>query len=163
VGSYVVTGVSSGIGLAIAEALVDDGHRVFGSVRRQSDGERLKAELVSLFTPLQADVTDDGTLAAAASFVAESLAGAPLSGLVNNAGIAFSGPMIEQSLAAVQEQFDVNLMGPLRATRAFAPLLTASYGRVLPRPRIVNMSSNGGSFVLRFSVSMRHPSTGWRG
>ena len=63
--SVVVTGVSTGIGLATTKALIAAGYHVYGSVRKQQDLERLESEL-SLFTPLIIDVTDEEAIRAAA-------------------------------------------------------------------------------------------------
>src|SRR5688572_7788780 len=56
--TVVVTGASTGIGLAIARVLAGRGVHVFGSVRREVDADRLRADLGPLFTPLLFDVTD---------------------------------------------------------------------------------------------------------
>ena len=92
----VVTGASTGIGLATARVLVSRGVHVFGSVRRESDGDRLRAELGPSFTPLLFDVTDAAAIRAAVPVAADALAGRMLWGLVNNAGIAVGGPLIYQ-------------------------------------------------------------------
>ncbi|MEL6213269.1 MAG: SDR family NAD(P)-dependent oxidoreductase, partial [Pseudomonadota bacterium] len=86
--SVVVTGVSSGIGLAIAKAMVDEGWRVFGSVRKQSDADTVAQTLGDAFTPLIFDVTDQSAIDDAAALVADMLEGRTLGGLVNNAGVA---------------------------------------------------------------------------
>src|SRR5690349_2084466 len=90
----VVTGASTGIGLAIARVLVGEGARVFGSVRRAEDGQRVRAELGERFTPLVFDVTDSVAVQAAVPTVAAALDGGTLFGLVNNAGIAVGGPLL---------------------------------------------------------------------
>jgi NADP-dependent 3-hydroxy acid dehydrogenase YdfG len=56
--SVVVTGVSTGIGWGITKVLIANGFTVFGSVRRQSDADRLQREFGEAFTPLIMDVTD---------------------------------------------------------------------------------------------------------
>ncbi len=88
----VVTGVSTGIGEAIATDLVRRGWRVVGTVRRMDDAERLDAALGPSFTPVIADVTDPDSLSRAATTVAGLLDGKPLDGLVCNAGISLPGP-----------------------------------------------------------------------
>jgi len=64
--SVVVTGASTGIGWAVAKHLVGRGYRVFGSVRKQADADRLKGEFGQNFTPLLFDVTDEAAVLAAA-------------------------------------------------------------------------------------------------
>jgi NAD(P)-dependent dehydrogenase (short-subunit alcohol dehydrogenase family) len=91
--SVVVTGASTGIGWATARLLLDKGFRVFGSVRKQADADRLKSEFGSNFTPLLFDVTDEAAVLAAAREVRAALSGETLAGLVNNAGIAVAGPV----------------------------------------------------------------------
>ena len=71
--------------------LLDRGFRVFGSVRKQEDADRLKAEFGANFTPLLFDVTDEAAVLAAAREVRAELEGETLAGLVNNAGIAACG------------------------------------------------------------------------
>src|SRR5476649_1207941 len=85
--SVVITGASTGIGWATAKLLLDRGFRVFGSVRKQADADRLKSEFGPNFTPLLFDVTDEAAVLAAAREVRAALGGETLAGLVNNAGI----------------------------------------------------------------------------
>ena len=80
----VVTGVSSGIGWGTVKVLTGRGVRVFGSVRKQADAERLQTEFGDLFTPLVFDVTDEEAVRRAASQVREALGRQTLGGLVNN-------------------------------------------------------------------------------
>ena len=96
---------------------------MFGSVRNKADAERLSTQFGAGFTPLFFDVTDAQGIKAAAAFVGEQLRGQRLSGLVNNAGIAATGPLLEIAPDAVRSAREVNLIGPLMVTQAFAPLL----------------------------------------
>ena len=84
--SVVITGASTGIGWATAKLLLARGFRVFGSVRKQADADRLRGEFGVNFTPLLFDVTDEAAVLAAACEVRMALAGETLTGLVNNAG-----------------------------------------------------------------------------
>src|SRR5260221_8097664 len=93
--SVVITGASTGIGWASAKLLLDKGFRVFGSVRKQADADRLKGEFGANFTPLVFDVTDEAAVLAAAREVRAALSGETLAGGVNNAGIALAGPVLE--------------------------------------------------------------------
>src|SRR5215213_5448479 len=85
--SVVITGASTGIGWASAKMLLDRGFRVFGSVRKRADADRLKGEFGANFTPLIFDVTDEAAVLAAAREVRSALNGETLAGLVNSAGI----------------------------------------------------------------------------
>jgi NAD(P)-dependent dehydrogenase (short-subunit alcohol dehydrogenase family) len=67
--SVVITGASTGIGWATAKLLPGRGFRVFGSVRKQADADRLRAEFGANFTPLLFDVTDEAAVLAAADKV----------------------------------------------------------------------------------------------
>jgi NAD(P)-dependent dehydrogenase (short-subunit alcohol dehydrogenase family) len=146
----VVTGVSTGIGLATARVLLGHGVHVFGSVRQQTDADRLRAELGTGFTPLLFDVTDFGAVSAAVPGVAERLDGRTLFGLVNNAGIAVGGPLIHQPLDEVRAILEVNLLGALAAIQAFAPLLGVDRTRRGKPGRIVNISSVAGRISAPF-------------
>jgi NAD(P)-dependent dehydrogenase (short-subunit alcohol dehydrogenase family) len=155
--SCVVTGVSSGIGEAIAADLVKRGWRVFGTVRRMDDAERLDNDLGPAFTPLVCDVTDVDGLSRAAAAVAGLLDGKPLDGLVCNAGISLPGPLLHQPLDELDRQWKVNVLGQIATVQAFAPLLGAQEGFAGKPGRIVMMSSVSGRlswpFVGGYSAS----------
>jgi NAD(P)-dependent dehydrogenase (short-subunit alcohol dehydrogenase family) len=155
--SVVITGTSTGIGHGTAKVLIGHGFRVFGSVRKQPDADRLRQELGADFVPLVFDVTDEAAVNAAAGEVRSALKGETLAGLVNNAGIAVSGPLLELSVAEFRRQMEVNVMGPVIATKAFAPLLGADPSLQGPRGRIVMMSSvagrNGNPLLSPYSTS----------
>ena len=155
--SVVVTGASTGIGWATARLLLDKGFRVFGSVRKQADADRLKSEFGSNFTPLLFDVTDEAAVLAAAREVRAALSGETLAGLVNNAGIAVAGPVLELAVDQFRHQMDVNVIGPIIATQAFGPLLGSEASLKGPKGRIVMISSvagkNGNPFSSAYSAS----------
>lgn len=142
--AVVVTGVSTGIGRGVAEALTRRGFRVFGSVRKESDGERVRSALGDAFTPVLFDVTDEAAVRAGAERVRAQLDGQTLKGLVNNAGIATPGPVLHQPLADFRKQIEVNLIGAFAVTQAFAPLLGADRTLKGAPGRIVNITSLGG-------------------
>src|ERR1700760_828668 len=155
--SVVVTGASTGIGWATARLLLDRGFRVFGSVRGKADADRLGGEFGANFPPLLFDVTDEAAVHAAAGEVRAVLGGETLTGLVNNAGIALVGPVLEMPLEQFRRQIDVNVIGPFIATQAFGPLLGADPELKGPRGRIVMISSvpgrNGNPFTPGYSAS----------
>ncbi len=140
----VVTGVSTGIGRGTAQVLAKHGMHVFGSVRRREDAAALMAGLGERFTPLVFDITDEAAVRAAAVSVCEQLAGEALAGLVNNAGVAVPGPLLHVPVADYRRQIDVNLVGPLIVTQAFAPLLGATKDFAGTPGRIIMISSVGG-------------------
>ena len=142
--SVVITGASTGIGWATAKLLLDKGFRVFGSVRKQADADRLSSEFGANFTPLLFDVTDEGAVLSAARDVRAALNGETLAGLVNNAGIAVPGPVLELSADEFRRQMDVNVVGPIIATQAFGPLLGSDASLRGPKGRIVMISSVAG-------------------
>lgn len=142
--SVVITGASTGIGWASAKLLLDRGFRVFGSVRKQADADRLKTEFGANFIPLIFDVTDEAAVLAAAREVRAALGGETLAGLVNNAGIAVAGPVLELAADEFRRQMEVNFIGPIIATQAFGPLLGTDPSLKGPKGRIVMISSIAG-------------------
>jgi len=142
--SVVITGASTGIGWATAKLLLARGFRVFGSVRKQADADRLKSEFGADFTPLLFDVTDEAAVLAAAAKVRAALKGETLAGLVNNAGIAVAGPVLELSADQFRRQMEINVIGPVIAVQAFAPLLGSDRSLKGKSGRIVMISSVAG-------------------
>ena len=155
--SVVITGASTGIGWATAKLLLARGFRVFGSVRKQADADRLRSEFGANFTPLLFDVTDEAAVLAAAREVRAALNGETLAGLVNNAGIAVAGPVLGLAADEFRRQMDVNVIGPIIATQAFGPLLGADPSLKGPKGRIVMISSvagkNGNPLMSAYSAS----------
>ena len=107
----VVTGASTGIGYDACRYLISKGYSVFGSVRKAADGEKLQADLGEAFTPLLFDVTDYEAIDAAAEQVSQRIGGGGLFGLINNAGIAVAGPLVDMTIEEFKWQFEVNLFG----------------------------------------------------
>jgi NAD(P)-dependent dehydrogenase (short-subunit alcohol dehydrogenase family) len=148
--SVVVTGVSTGIGWGISKILIANGFQVYGSVRRQTDADRLADEFGGAFTPLVMDVTDRESVNRAALQVDEQLGSKTLRGLVNNAGIAINGPLLYLPLEDYRRQLEVNLIAPLSVTQAFAPLLGTDRKRQGNPGRVINISSTGGKIGVPF-------------
>lgn len=150
--SALVTGASTGIGWGTVKVLMAHGWRVFGSVRDAGAGERLKAKFGAGFTPLVFDTTDRVAVFKASEQVRAILArdGETLTGLVNSAGIAVPGLLLLMRPDEVQHQIDVNVMGTLNVTQAFAPLLGADPAFTGQPGRIVMMSSVGGTSATPF-------------
>ncbi len=145
-----ITGASTGIGYDAARYLIERGYHVFGSVRKQADADRVRAELGERFTPLLFDVTDEGGVKTAVSQIKETVGSSGLFGLVNNAGIAVAGPLMHLSLDEMRHQLEVNVIGLLSVTQACLPLLGAGKDSPYPPGRIVNISSTNGRSAYPF-------------
>jgi NAD(P)-dependent dehydrogenase (short-subunit alcohol dehydrogenase family) len=132
-GTVVITGASTGIGRATALRLAGAGFDVLAGVRREEDGAALRGE-DGRIEPVLVDVTDAGQVAG----LAERVGGAPLAGLVNNAGIAVAGPLEGIPLDEMRRQYEVNVFGLLAVTQALLEPIRMGHGR------IVNIGSIGG-------------------
>ena len=144
----VVTGVSTGIGFATTKVLVAKGFRVFGSVRKQADADRLQSEFGNGYVPLIIDISDADAVHQAAQQVGSMIGDRNLVGLVNNAGIVVSGPLLYMRPSEYKRQLEVNMISPLVVIQAFAPLLGTNKKRQGPTGRIVNMSSSTAKVVV---------------
>ncbi len=129
--AIVITGASTGIGLACALDLDARGLRVFAGVRKPADADRLRQQASERLCPLMLDVTDPEAVRAAAETVAAAVGTAGLAGLVNNAGVLMPGPLECLSTARFREQLEVNVLGTHAATQAMLPLLRAASGRIV--------------------------------
>jgi NAD(P)-dependent dehydrogenase (short-subunit alcohol dehydrogenase family) len=136
--AVVVTGASTGIGRATAVHLDSVGLRVFAGVRRDEDGDQLRREASSRLTPLRLDVTNPDDIAVAVAVVGKAVRDSRLAGIVNNAGIAVSGPVEFVPVDEWRRQFEINVFGVVAMIQGFMPLLRENRGR------IVNTSSLGG-------------------
>ena len=143
-GAVLITGTSSGIGMASALLLERKGYRVFAGVRRDIDANVLRQKASERLTPVILDVTDGDSIEQARALIAGTTDS--LAGLVNNAGIVVAGPLEALSLEEVRDQFEVNVFGTLAVTKAFIPHLRAGPGR------IVNVSSINGRIVTPFAA-----------
>src|ERR1700733_14205508 len=144
----VVTGVSTGIGFGTTNVLVSKGFRVFVSVRKPVDADRLQKEFGNGFVPLVMDVTDAHAVHEAARKVGSMIGDRNLVGLVNNAGIVVSGPLLHLRLSEYRRQLEVNTIAPLVVIQAFAPLLGTDKKRQGPPGRIVNITSSGAKVAI---------------
>ena len=145
-----ITGVSTGIGYATTEYFLSLGYRVFGSVRKTEDLERLNKRFSKffphLFVGLLFDVTDEHQVFNAVEKTTKILGDETLSALVNNAGFAQSGPMALLSDQVFRQQIEVNLFGVRTVTDALLPLLGTSKKHKGPPGKIINISSVSGIF-----------------
>jgi NAD(P)-dependent dehydrogenase (short-subunit alcohol dehydrogenase family) len=124
--AVLVTGASSGSGRVIAETLAARGYYVYAGARKQADLDALNK--IENIHAIRLDVTIQSDIDAAVEAVRNK--GKGLYGLVNNAGVAVLGPLVEIPESDVEFVFDVNVYGPYRVTKAFAPLIIESKGRI---------------------------------
>lgn len=124
--AILVTGASSGIGRNIAETLAEKGYFVYAGARKQADLDALNE--IPNIQSLRLDVTKQDQIDAAVATVRAG--GKGLYGLVNNAGIVTLGPITEIEEAELAWILNVNVMGVFRVTKAFAPLIIESQGRI---------------------------------
>jgi NAD(P)-dependent dehydrogenase (short-subunit alcohol dehydrogenase family) len=124
--AVLVTGASTGIGRHITERLAAAGYFVYAGARKDTDLAALNT--LKNVQAIRLDVTKQQDIDAAVGTVTN--AGRGLHGLVNNAGVASVGPMATMSMEEIDLTMQVNVYGPVRVTRAFLPLLSASKGRV---------------------------------
>ncbi len=124
--TVLVTGATSGIGLRITEHLSSKGYFVYAGARKDADMQRLNK--MKNVMAVRLDVNKQDQIDAAVKTIASHDAG--LYGLVNNAGVVILSPLIETSEDDFDFQMQVNLYGPYRITKAFAPLIIESKGRI---------------------------------
>lgn len=147
--AILVTGASSGIGYGIVQEFANCGYQVFGSVRQPQDTEQL-VKVGTNVTPLLFDVTDLAAIQQAVKTVEAIAADSGLAGLINNAGIATSGPLMHQPLDEIRYQFEVNVIGQIAVTQAFLPLLGTRKQLGQKPGRIINISSVAGKMAPPF-------------
>ncbi|MFD0485584.1 SDR family NAD(P)-dependent oxidoreductase [Kineococcus sp. GCM10028916] len=141
-----VTGANKGIGRETARRLAATGHTVLLGARDLDRGRSAAADLGVDF--LHLDVTDQGSVDAAAARVRSEHG--RLDVLVNNAAVNSGVAPLERTTAEqAAAVLDTNLLGVLRVTNAFVPLLQNS-----EHPRIVNVSSTVGSFAATLEHDM---------
>ncbi|WP_258038810.1 SDR family NAD(P)-dependent oxidoreductase [Streptomyces sp. SM12] len=135
----VVSGASSGIGAATAQALAAMGYHVLAGVRTDSEADAVRADGIE---PVALDITVPEHIEALARRIADDPERRVLRVLVNNAGIEVNAPVEVLPLTSWREQFEVNLFGHIAVIQSLLPFLRRSRGR------IVNISSVGGVAAL---------------
>jgi NAD(P)-dependent dehydrogenase (short-subunit alcohol dehydrogenase family) len=124
--AVLVTGATTGIGRKTAELLAQRGFFVYAGARKERDMAELNA--IENIQAIRLDVTIQEEIDAAVETI--RAAGRGLYGLINNAGVVVVAPLIEVGEEDLEFQLDVNVLGPYRVTKAFAPLIIESRGRI---------------------------------
>ncbi|HNZ10878.1 MAG TPA: SDR family oxidoreductase [Smithellaceae bacterium] len=136
-----ISGCSSGIGLSLAREFASRGCRVFATARKPEVIEHLKSEKINT---LPLDVTDQQSIDAC---VAEALARAGrIDVLVNNAGYALIGPIIDLSIDDLRREFETNVIGLVALTKAVAPQMIERKSGL-----VVNIASVSGICATPFA------------
>ena len=124
--AVLVTGASSGLGRVMAETLAAKGYFVYAGARKDADLAELDA--IENIQAVKLDVTRQDQIDAAVKAIRE--AGRGLYGLVNNAGVLVVAPLIDIDEEDFHYQMNANIYGVYRITKAFAPLIIESKGRI---------------------------------
>jgi NAD(P)-dependent dehydrogenase (short-subunit alcohol dehydrogenase family) len=148
--SIVITGTSTGIGYASSKLFIENGYRVFGSVRNEADADKVSSELGSNFVPLIFDVTDEAAVKNSVKIVEDQIGDQKLSGLINNAGLGVIGTIQSLSAEQFKYQFDVNVLGVFHCCQAYLDLLGADKNRKGDPGKIINISSISGEIGMPF-------------
>ncbi|MBN3868489.1 oxidoreductase [Gluconobacter kondonii] len=138
--TFFITGANSGFGLAIAQAALEAGHRVIGTVRSQTARVSLRERLPDVRVVL-CDVTEFDRIPAIVAQAEEDHG--PVDVLINNAGYGHEGVLEESPLEEMRRQFDVNVFGAVAIAKAFLPRF-----RERRSGFIVNVTSMGGLITM---------------
>lgn len=138
--SILITGASTGIGRHLAESLAAEGYHVYAGARKDKDLEALNA--IENITAVRLDVTKQDEIDAVVAQIKES--GTGLWGLVNNAGVGGGGPVVDTPIKDQNFVFAVNVEGVYRTTKAFAPFVMESKGRIITTGSIAGILAGPG-------------------
>jgi len=138
--TFLITGVSSGFGRALAEAALSDGHRVVGTVRNDADQQKFEA-LGKNAHALILDVTDTKAIAPGVAGIEKTIGAIDV--LVNNAGYGHEGILEESSIDDLRRQFEVNVFGAVAMIQAVLPFMRKRHAG-----HILNITSMGGIITL---------------
>jgi len=140
--SILVTGASTGIGRNLTETLAENGYHVYAGARKDKDLAALDA--IENVTAVRLDVTKQDQVDAVVEMIGEK--GTGLYGLVNNAGVGGGGEIVETPIEDQTFVYAVNVEGVYRTTKAFAPLVIESKGRIVTTGSIAGtLSWPGGN------------------
>lgn len=142
--TILISGATAGIGKSAAILLANKGHTVIAAGRNRQALDALDQQFSNIH-PLEMDVTSTDSVERAAAAVASFLKGSALDVLINNAGFGCAGPLELVSDADFEAQYQTNVFGLVRVTRAFLPAM-----RERGRGRIINISSVAGHVTMPF-------------
>lgn len=135
--TILITGVSSGLGKAMAQAALERGHTVVGTVRREADAKAFESLAAGRAHARILELADTAAIAPLVHRVEADIG--PVDAVINNAGYGLKGTVEELSLDDVRRQFEVNVFAPLAVLQAALPAM-----RARRTGRIINVASMGG-------------------
>lgn len=135
--NWFITGISSGLGKALAQTAIDNGDFVIGTFRDQTQADIFNNHYKGKAVALVLDITKTEQIEKALQFIKEKLV--KLDMLVNNAGFGFAGAIEETSMEETREVFEANFFGTLKVTQTFLPLFKQQKSG-----HIIQISSHGG-------------------
>ncbi len=134
---WFITGISSGLGKALAQSVIDDGDFVLGTFRNQTQADAFNNKHKDKGFGLSLDITKETEIDKAVNFVLGKFG--KIDVLVNNAGFGFAGAIEETSTEETRKIFEANFFGTLKLTQSFLPMLRKQKGG-----HIIQISSHGG-------------------
>jgi len=134
---WFITGISSGLGKALAEAVMANGDFVIGTFRKQTQVDAFNEKFATTAHAVLLDITNEEAIATAIAQVISKYKRIDV--LVNNAGMGFVGAIEETAMTEVRRVFEANFFGTLKVTQTVLP-----YMRKADNGHIVQISSHGG-------------------
>lgn len=134
---WLITGISSGLGKALAESVMETGDFVIGTFRDQSQVEKFNEKHDENGFAVRLDITSEVAIEKAVAAIVAKYDRIDV--LVNNAGVGFVGAVEETSIEEVKSVFDPNFFGALKMTQTVLPIM-----RSQKEGHMVQISSHGG-------------------
>ncbi len=138
---FLITGVSSGFGHAFAQAALEKGHRVVGTVRNEEAAALFESLALGRATAVRLDVTDIEAIEPAVAGIERTIG--PVDVLINNAGYGHEGTLEESPIEEMRRQFEVNVFGAVGMMKAVLPFM-----RRRRAGHIINITSMGGFITM---------------
>jgi NAD(P)-dependent dehydrogenase (short-subunit alcohol dehydrogenase family) len=138
---FLITGVSSGFGHAFAQAALEKGHRVVGTVRNEEAAALFESLAPGRATAVRLDVTDIEAIEPAVAGIERTIG--PVDVLINNAGYGHEGTLEESPIEEMRQQFEVNVFGAVGMMKAVLPFM-----RQRRAGHIINITSMGGFITM---------------
>jgi short-subunit dehydrogenase len=134
---WFITGISSGLGKALAQTVIENGDFVIGTFRKQKQVDNFNSQHKDKGFALTLDITKLSEIKQVFKIVKDKFD--KLDVLVNNAGFGIAGAIEETSITETREIFEANFFGALQLTQTFLPLFRQQKGG-----HIIQISSHGG-------------------